>query len=129
MNENNASLAGAEARPHFQVSLLSAFDEIAQTVLRTASANLHTSLQSYLDGVVLIGGASVSRRAILLAVHDMKDDLEAPQALQEKAHAEMMSLKVRPTPELRFYRDLATLLLRLEVVIRFQARRNGETRH
>jgi len=126
---NNAYLAGTEARRPFHVSLLSAFDEIAQTVLKTARAKVHISLQSYLDGRVLIGGADVSRRAILLAIHDMKEDLEAPPALQERTLAEVISLKVRPAPELKLYRDIATALLRMEVVVRFQAMRNGDTMH
>jgi len=118
MNENNA--------------LLPAFDEIAQTFLRTAHGNVYNSLQSYLDGRVAIDGASFTRRAILLAIHDMKDDLKAPFALQETALAELRWLKVRPTPELELYRDVATALLRMEVVLRstaLQATENGETRH
>ena len=56
------------------------------------------------------------------AVHDMKEDLVAPLALQERALAELLSLKVWPAPELRLYRDLATALLRMEAVIRFKPR-------
>ena len=127
--KDNACWAGTEARRPFHVSLLSAFDEIAQTVLKTARAKVHISLQSYLDSRILIGGADVSRRAILLAIHDMKEDLEAPPALQERTLAEVISLKVRPAPELKLYRDIATALLRMEVVVRFQAMRNGDTKH
>jgi len=120
MNENKAY--PAEARRPFQASLLSAFDEIAQTFLKTAHRRAHNSLQSYLDERVGIGGAFFSRRAILLAIHDMKDDLKAPPALQEWASAELRALKVRPTPELELYRDIATALLRMEVVLRSTAR-------
>jgi hypothetical protein len=129
MNQNNACVAAAEARRPFQVRLLSAFDEIAQTYLKAAGGSAHTFLQSYLDGVVAVGDAYFSRRAIILAIHDMKEDLAAPLALQERALAEVVSLKVRPAPELRLYRDLATALLRMEAVIRFEAMRDGETRH
>jgi hypothetical protein len=129
MNQINAYVAVAEARRPFQVRLLSAFDEIAQTFLKAARGRAHTSLQSYLDGVVAIGGACFTRRAILLAIHDMKEELAAPLALQEGALAELLSLKVWPAPELRLYRDIATALLRMEVVIRFQAMKDGETRH
>ena len=129
MNQNNAYVAVAEARRPFQVRLLSAFDEIAETYLKAARGRAHTSLQSYLDGVFAIGGAYFTRRAILLAIHDMKEDLAAPLALQEGALAELLSLKVWPTPELRLYRDIATALLRMEVVIRFQAMRDGYARH
>ena len=128
MNDN-ACLAGTEVRRPFHVSLLSAFDEIAGTVLQTASEKVHIPLQSYLDGRVLVGDAYVSRRAILLAIHDMKEDLEAPPALQERTLAEVESLKVQPAPELKLYRDIASALLRMEVVVRFQAVRNGDTKH
>ena len=126
MNESNTYLPVPESRRPFQGSLLSAFDKIAQTFLGTAHGKVHSSLQRYLDGGVAIGGAHFTRRAILLAIHDMKEDLEAPRALQERALAELLSLKVRPAPELRLYRDIATALLRMEVVIRATAH---ETRH
>ena len=60
MNENNAYLAVSEPRP-FQISLLSAFNEIAQTFLGTAHGKFHTSLQSYLDGGIAIDGAYFTR--------------------------------------------------------------------
>ncbi len=129
MNENNACSVAAEVSRPFQVTLLSVFDEIAQTVLKTTEGMLHTSLQSYLDGGVAIGGAYVTRRAILLAIHDLRDDLEAPRKLQEKTLTEAMSLKIWPAPDLRLYRDIATALLRMEVVVRFQANRNGNIMH
>jgi hypothetical protein len=59
----------------------------------------------------------------------MKEDLDAPLALQEGAFAKLQSLKVQPAPELRLYRDLATALLRMEVVIRFRAMKNRDTKH
>jgi len=129
MNENNACLAVAEARRPFQVSLLSEFDEIARTFLKAARGSAHTSLQDYLDGRVAVGNAYFTRRAVLLAIHDMKEDLDAPPALQERVFAKSASLKVRPAPELRLYRDVATALLRMEVVMRFQAIRDGDTKH
>jgi len=109
--------------------LLSAFDEIAETSLKAARGRAHSSLQSYLDGWITIDNSSFTRRAILIAIHDMKEDLDAPLALQEGAFAKLQSLKVRPAPELRLYRDLATALLRMEVVIRFRAMRNRDTKH
>ena len=129
MSQNNAYVAVAEARPPFQAGLLFEFDEIAQTYLKAAQGSGHSFLQNYLDGVVAIGDAYFTRRAILLTIHDMKEDMAAPFALQERAFAELLSLKVKPAPELRLYRDIATALLRMEVVIRFQAMRNGETKH
>jgi hypothetical protein len=59
----------------------------------------------------------------------MKEELDAPLALQERVHTKLASLKVRPAPELRRYQDIATALLRMEVVMRFQAIRDGETKH
>ena len=129
MNENNSCLAVPKARHSFQVDLLSAFDEIAQTFLNAAQGEVHTSLQRYLDGRAAVGSAYFTRRAILLAIHDMKEDLEAPLALQEKAILALRSLRVWPAPQLKLYRDIATALLRMEVVIRFQAMRDGEARH
>ena len=139
-NSNNTTelisdFAAAEARQRFQVSLLPVFsisDEIAHTFLKASHGKVHTSLQSYLDGRVAIGGAYFARRAILLAIHDMKEDLEAPLALQKRALAELMSLKVRPVSHLQLYRDIATAILRMEVVIRSTARqatKNDETKH
>jgi hypothetical protein len=132
MNEHNACLAAAETRRPIQISLLSAFNEIAQTFLSIARGKVHIPVQSYLDGRVAIDGSYFTRRAILLAIHDMKADLKAPFALQETVFAELLSLKVRPTPELELYRDVATALLRMEVVLRLtalHAAENSETRH
>ena len=117
----NANLATAGARHGCQISLLPAFDEIAKTFLTESYGKVHPSLQRYLDERVAIGGAYCTRRAILLAIHDMKEDLEAPPALQQKALAELRSLQVRPAPQVRFYRDIATVFLRMEVIIRSRA--------
>jgi hypothetical protein len=78
-NSNNTTelisdFAAAEARQRFQVSLLSAFNEIAQTFLdeiahtflKASHGKVHTSLQSYLDGRVAIGGAYFSRSPAIL---------------------------------------------------------------
>ena len=118
MNKHNAYLAVPEARRSFQLNLLSVFDEIAQTFLETAQGKVHISLQRYLDGKVAIGGDCFTRRAILLAIHDMRENLEAPLALQERVFAELRLLRVQPAPQLKLYRDIATALLRMEVVIR-----------
>lgn len=63
----------------------------------------------------------------------MKEDLEAPVGLQKRTLAELQSLRVLPPPELRFYRDLATVFLRMEVIIRSRALRaltyGGEAKH
>ena len=109
-----------------QSSLRSTFEEITQTFLNSVSGErgngkVFTSLQDYLDGSVLINGAYCSRRAVLLAIHDMKDKQEAPSALQRKTLAKLELLNVRPVPQVIFYDDIATAILRMEVVIRLEA--------
>ena len=129
---NNANVATAETPHRFHIGLLQAFDEIAQGLLTAPHKIEHVSLQSYLDGGVSIGGGFFARRAILLAIHDMKEDMEAPLALQKKALAEFESLNMRPAPRMKLYRDIATAMLRMEVVMRsaaLKARDYGETRH
>ena len=109
-----------------QSSLLSTFEEIAQTFLSSVNGErgngkVFTSLQDYLDGSVLINGAYCSRRAVLLAIHDLKEELEAPSALQSKTLAKLELLNVRPLPQVTYYGDIATAILRMEVVIRLEA--------
>ena len=109
-----------------QSSLLSTFEEIAQAFLSSVSGErgngkLFTFLQDYLDGSVLINGAYRSRRILLLAVHDMKEKQEAPPALQSKTLSKLDLLNVRPVPQVIFYDDIATAILRMEVVIRLEA--------
>ena len=91
MNDKEVLTEAVEPRPH-QSSLLSTFEEIAQTFLSSVSGErgngkVFTSLQDYLDGSVLINGAYCRRRTVLLAIHDMKGELEAPPALQSKTLA------------------------------------------
>ena len=115
MNEKE-SMTDAGGRRRLQSSLLSKFEEIAQTFLNMltgerGNGKIFTSLQDYLDGSELIDGAYCRRRTVLLATHDMKEELEAPAALQSKTLV----------PQVRLYRDIATALLRMEVVIRLEA--------
>jgi hypothetical protein len=125
MNDNEV-LTEAEELSR-QSSLLSRFEEIAQTFLSSVSGErgngrVFTFLQDYLDGSVLINGACCSRRIVLLAVHDMKDKQEAPPALQSKTLSKLVLLNVRPVPQvILFYDDIATAILRMEVVIRLEA--------
>jgi hypothetical protein len=51
----------------------------------------------------------------------MKDGREAPPALQRKALSKLDLLNVRPVPQVMFYDDIATAILRMEVVIRLDA--------
>ena len=125
MNDKEV-LTEVEERRRRQSSLLSTFEEIAQTFLSSVSGErgngkVFTSLQDYLDGSVLINGAYCSRRTVLLAIHDLKEELEAPSALQSKTLAKLELLHVRPVPQVTFYQDIATAILRMEVVIRLEA--------
>jgi hypothetical protein len=125
MNEKEV-LTEVEERRRCQSNLLSAFEEIAQTFLSSVSGErgngkVFTSLQDYLDGSVLINGAYCSRRTVLLAIHDLKEELEAPSALQSKTLAKLELLHVRPVPQMTLYGDIATAILRMEVVIRLEA--------
>ena len=54
----------------------------------------------------------------LLSIHDMESDREAPKMLQRKVLAQAFALQMHPIPKLSLYRDIATALLRMEVVIR-----------
>ena len=125
MNDKEVLTEAVERRPR-RSSLLSTFEEIAQTFLSLVSGErgngkVFTSLQDYLDGSVLINGAYCRRRTVLLAIHDMKDELEAPPALQSKTLAKLELLRLRPVPQVTFYQDVATAILRMEVVIRLEA--------
>jgi hypothetical protein len=119
-------MAVVERRRHVQESLLPVFDEIAQTCIKIAqgrrgTGNPFSSLQNYLDGRIIIGEVSCQRRSILLAIHDMAQDREAPLALQRKALAQLIALQINPIPKLTLYRDVATAILRMEAVMRLSA--------
>jgi hypothetical protein len=125
MNEKEV-LAEVEKRGSRQSSLLSAFEEIAQTFLSLVSGEwqnrkVFASLQDYLDGSVVIDGAYCRRRTVLLAIHDLKEEINAPSTLQSKTRAKLDLLHIRPMPEVTLYQDIATAILRMEVVIRFEA--------
>ena len=115
-----------ERRRHVHAGLLPVFVEIVQSCVKIAQAgrgtgNAFSSLQSYLDERVIAGGVSCQRRSVLLAVHDMIEDREAPLALQRKALAQLILLQMHPVPKLTLYRDIATAILRMEAVMRLSA--------
>ena len=125
MNDQEV-LTEAEEQRGRQSSLLSKFEEIAQTFLSLVSGErgygkAFTSLQDYLDGSILIKGAYCRRRTVLLAIHDMKEELEAPPTLGSMTLSKLALWNVRPLPQVTFYRDIATAILRMEVVIRLEA--------
>ncbi len=125
MNEKEVMTEDA-GRRRLQSSLLSKFEEIAQTFLsmltgERGNGQVFTSLQDYLDGAVVVDGAYCRRRTVLLAVHDMKEAGEAPPALQSSTLAKLDSLNVRPLPQAALYSDVATAILRMEVIVRLEA--------
>jgi len=125
MNEKKV-LTDIDERRRRQSSLLSIFEEIAKTFLNSVSGErgngtVFTSLQEYLDGSILIDDAYCRRRTVLLTIHDLKEELEAPPTLQSKTLAKLELLHVRPLPQVAFYQDIATAILRMEVVIRLEA--------
>ena len=97
------------------------FDEIAQGFLKAlasgqASGETLTCLD-YLDGQVEIEDATYTRRVVVLAVEDLKQQIEAPLPLRSEAYALMKLLKLDPIPELKLYRDLATVILRIDAAL------------
>ena len=119
-------LAEAEEECPRPSSLLSTFEEIAQTFLSLVTSERGNgegfiSIQDYLDGTVLINGAYSRRRTVLLAIHDMKEAVEAPPTLGSMTLSKLALWNVRPLPQVAFYRDIATAILRMEVVIRLEA--------
>ena len=124
MNDKEVLTEAEELRR--QSSLLSTFEEIAQTFLSSVNGErengkVFTFLQGYLDGSVLINGAYCNRRTVLLTIHDMNDEREAPPELQGKTLSKLELLNVRPLPQVTCYGDIATAILRMEVVIRLEA--------
>ncbi len=118
-------VTAADERRRFEENLLPAFEEIAQTFLAAAPGD-RGALHRYLDRHIEIGRARHRRRSVLLAVHDMKDGVDAPLALQSKTLAHLILLKVRPIPPLKHYRDIATAILRMEIVIRTRSAHEQE---
>ncbi len=128
MNEKEV-VTEADERRRLQSSLLSKFEEIAHTFLNMltgerGNGQVFASLQDYLDGAVVVDGAYCRRRTVLLAIHDMKEEGVAPPALQRSTLAKLESLNVCPLPEAKLYRDIATSILRMEVIVRLEAMQN-----
>ena len=121
--DSNELPADAEACRRLQASILASFNEIAQTYLnamrgKRVTAEIFASLQKYLDGTAVIHGTRFRRRGVLLAVHDIREKIEAPVTLQRTTKTQSMSLKMQPLPEIKYCSDVATAILRIEVVIR-----------
>ncbi len=128
MNHNEAT---REARRRLHAGLLPAFDEIAQMclcIVRGAGKGVKAfaSLQSYLDGSITVCGTWFRRRCVLLKIHDMAEEKEAPAVYQRKIHGQFLALKVSSIPQLKLYRDVATALLKMEVIMRMSAAQAAE---
>jgi hypothetical protein len=104
------------------------FDQIAQGFLKTLASHQASgevlACLDYLDGKVKIDGASYMRRVVVLAIEDLKQQIEAPLALRSETYALMKLLKLDPIPELKLYRDLATAILRIDAALHL-AKING----
>ena len=105
----------------FHAGRLPLFDQIAQGFLSTLSSHEASSDVSaclgYLDGKVKIDGATYTRRLVVLAIEDLKQQIEAPLSLRSEAYELMKLLRLDPIPELKLYRDLATAILRIDAAL------------
>jgi hypothetical protein len=118
-------VTAAEARRHFYAGRLPLFDHIAQGFLKVMAnrqkGGLFAVLQ-YLDGAVMIDGALYTRRVVVLAMEDLKQQIEAPLALQSEVRAQMSLLELKPIPELKLYSEIATAILRMDSALQLSAR-------
>ena len=105
----------------FHAVRLPLFDQIAQGFLNTLSCHEARSdvsaCLSYLDGKIKIDGATYTRRLVVLAIEDLKQQIEAPLSLRSEAYELMKLLRLDPIPELKLYRDLATAILRIDAAL------------
>ncbi len=115
-------LTAATARRHLDPGQLPLFEQIAQGFLEILSSRQENGdlldCLCYLDGTVRIEGTLCVRRAVVLAVEELKQKIAAPLNLQSEARAQMDRLKLDPAPELTLYRDIATAILRTDVALR-----------
>ncbi len=123
-------VTAAEARRHFYAGRLPLFDQIAQGFLKAAASRQKSGVFAvlhYLDGAVMIDGALYTRRAVVLAMEDLNQHIEAPLTLQSEARAQMNQLQLDPVPELKLYGDIATAILRMDAALHRSARtRTGD---
>lgn len=98
------------------------FDQVARGFLEMLTSRQESGgpldCLDYLDGAVKVDDAWCTRRVVVLAIEDLKRQVEAPLPLRSEAHAQMRLLKLDPAPELTLYRDLATAILRIDAALR-----------
>ncbi len=118
---NKETVTATEAGHGAYTGRLPLFDQIAQGFLNTLASHEASSdapaCLSYLDGKVKIDGASYTRRVVVLAIEDLKQQIDAPLPLRSEAYALMKLLKLDPIPELKLYRDVATAILRIDAAL------------
>jgi len=119
---NKELVTTAEARGRFYAGRL--FDQVARGFLKTMVSHQESGELSdclnYLDDAVKIDGALYARRSVVLAIEDLKQQIDAPLALQNEARAQMSLLKFDPITELKLYRDIATAILRMDAALRLE---------
>ncbi len=97
------------------------FDQIAQGFLKELSSHkpgIHVpACLDYLDGTIKIGSDWYARRSMILAIEDLKHQIEAPQPLRREVLEFMKLLELAPIPELKLYRDVATAILRIDAAL------------
>jgi hypothetical protein len=119
----------AEARRHFYAGRLPLFDHIVQGFLKAAATRQKSGLfavLNYLDDAIMIDGALYTRRAVVLAMEDLEQQIEAPLMLQEDARAQMSALELNPIPELKLYCEIATAILRMDSALRHSIRTRAQ---
>ena len=118
-------VSAAEARRRVYAGPL--FDQIARGFLESVASHQESGelayCLNYLDDEVKIDGAWYPRRAVVLAIEDLKQQIDAPVTLQNEARAQMSLLKFNSIPELKLYRDIATAILRMDAALRLTKRR------
>ncbi len=116
-------VTAAEARQRIYAGPL--FDQIARGFLESVASHQEelSYCLNYLDDEVKIDGAWYPRRAVVLAMEDLKQQIDAPLTLQNEARAQMRLLKFNSIPELKLYRDIATAILRMDAALRLTKRR------
>ena len=115
------STATAEARQHLYGGRLPLFDQIAHGFIKCLAAYRQEGeprdCLNYLDGKLKIDGTACTRRTVVLAIEDLKQQIEAPLPLRSEVYTQMKLLKLDPVPELKLYRDLATAILRIDAAL------------
>ena len=125
MNDKEV-LTEAEEQRGRQSSLLSKFEEIARNFPEPGWWGARKRQGFYLPPGLSRWLHFIKRRSLqekdrLLAIHDLKEELEAPPTLGSMTLSKLALWNVRPLPQVTFYSDIATAILRMEVVIRLEA--------